>query len=171
MAGSGSRSAGSGRGRGGAALGQNRKVPTKLPGIGDDRWKWNRGGTALATDAERRQMFARERRREKNYLLAGQQQAGAVRAQRRALRMTLDGRDSKAYSRINDDARAALGRRSARASEVFKGQRPPRRMSQRAAARFAKRRANSERVGRAAMAEYQRQGQYVEGRTLRPRRY
>jgi len=155
----------------GASIGRNAKVPTNLPGINDDRWKWNKGGTALATMPERRKQFARERQREKNYLLADKQRAGKVRAERRALRFTLSGRDSREYSSTNYAARAALKRKSARAEEVFKGQRRPRRMSQKQAAKLAKRRANSERVARAAMAEYARQSQYVEGRTIRRRRY
>lgn len=152
-------------------VGRNSKVPTNLPGLMSDRWKWNKGGTALATLSERKQQFNRERYREKKTILAPVVKAASVRSDRRALASTLSGRDSKQFSSTNEKARAALQRKSARASEVFKGQRPPKRMSAKAAAKLAKRRANSERVGRAAMAEYQRQAQYVEARTTRPRRY
>ena len=80
------------------------------------QYKWNKGGTALATPTEQRKMWGRERLREKKQQLAPVANRGIQRATRRAEQLVAKGAPAGSWQSTRGRANEAVSRRADRAA-------------------------------------------------------
>ena len=78
------------------------------------QYKWNKAGTALATPAEQRKMWGRERTREKKQQLSEKAKKGEMRATRRAEQLLQTRKPAAAWPSTKAKADDAVRRRLAR---------------------------------------------------------